>query len=415
LTSLAEAHGPAQPREDAAAERLYGEYSERLLAYCLRRLGSRPEAEDAVQVTFLYALRALRGGVVPECESAWLHTIARNVCRWHQRTASRRPLGGDRGLELVASPEPGDERELLSGLEEALQTLPERQRQALLLREWRGLSADEIADHLELSPPATHALLTRARHALAHALTASRRAALGLGTLAYELRSWLKAAVGGASAKAAVATIAVVGAGAGVVATERSFATEDEPAPPALGTVESVAGTSGGTVAAAGSSGRVFLGGGRASGVSVPGEEVGRSTPARSIVPSGRERAHVTSLPRRGHDVPPTEQPQPAAAEPTSPAPEPPAPPALGLPQPSTSDLPTVDLPPVDPPPVDVPPVDLPPVDLPPVELPADVVPPVDLPPVDLPPVDLPPVDVEPIDVPPVEPPPLPPLPPLLP
>jgi RNA polymerase sigma factor (sigma-70 family) len=388
LTSLATPpRGSARPREDSEAERLYGEYSERLLAYCIRRLGSHSEAEDAVQVTFLYALRALRRGVVPECESAWLHTIARNVCRWQQRTASRHPLGSERGLEFVASPERDENHELLAGLEDALQTLPERQRHALLLREWRGLSADEIGHHLELSAPATHALLTRARHALEQALTAPRRAALGLATVTYEFRSWIKAALGGATAKAAVATIAVVGAGAGVVATDRSFADDDKPTVPVLRSVDASARTSPVGASSSASSARPIAGVVRKQGMRAPGEEGGRSTPALRIASSGRNRAFVASLPWRGADRPPAAPTQSDAPHPTSPGPQIPAPPALELPKPPAGDLP----------PVDFPPVDVPPVDLPPVELPTDVVPPVDVPPVDVPPVDVPPISLPPL------------------
>jgi len=404
LTSLAEARGSPRPREDSEAERLYGEYADTLLAYCLRRLGSRPEAEDAVQSTFLYALRALRGGVVPECESAWLHSIARNVCRWQQRTASRRPLDGDRGLELVASPErPEEDHELLAGLDDALESLPERQRHALLLREWRGLSAHEIADHLELSAPATHALLTRARHALAQALTAPRRAAIGLATVAYEFRSWIKAALGGASAKVAVATIAVVGAGAGAVATDRGFAGNEPASAPLSGSVEragdaSSQGTSTPNARVRGSA--VVEGSRLARGV---GEKAEGAT-TLSAPRTGSGRSFVTTLPPRGFDRPPESPTQPDA--PSPPLPQVPPPPSLELPAPAGGlppvDVPPVDLPPVDLPPVDLPPVDLPPVDVPPVDLPTDVVPPVDVPPVDLPPLDVPAVD-------------LPPLPPLLP
>ena len=166
-------------------------------------------------MTYLYALRALRRGVVPASESAWLHAIARNVCRWQHRTAARRPVADSSALETLASPEHEDARDFLNELPDALDSLPERQRHALLLREWRGLSADEIAQELELSAPATHALITRARRSLAHALTAPGRAAAGLGTLVYEARSWIKAAIGGLSAKAAATTVAVVGVGLG--------------------------------------------------------------------------------------------------------------------------------------------------------------------------------------------------------
>ena len=65
-------------------------YRNSILAYCWSRLGSREEAEDAVQTTFLNAFQALQRGVVPQFESAWLFAIADNVCRVRRRAAGRR-------------------------------------------------------------------------------------------------------------------------------------------------------------------------------------------------------------------------------------------------------------------------------------------------------------------------------------
>ena len=67
------------PSADSGAGHLFAEHSERIFGYCLRFLGSRSEAEDALQTTFLYAHRALERGVVPELEYPWLHSIAKNV------------------------------------------------------------------------------------------------------------------------------------------------------------------------------------------------------------------------------------------------------------------------------------------------------------------------------------------------
>ena len=80
----------ARVAADAELERLYALHSRRVLAYCRRQLGGRGEAEDAAQTVFLHALRGLRAGVVPEVESAWLFTIAHNVCRTYWRSAVRR-------------------------------------------------------------------------------------------------------------------------------------------------------------------------------------------------------------------------------------------------------------------------------------------------------------------------------------
>jgi RNA polymerase sigma factor (sigma-70 family) len=401
VTSLAAPYYEGRTREDSEAERLFAEYSDRILAYCLGRLRSRPEAEDAVQLTFLYALRALRRGVVPQSESAWLHTIAKNVCLCQLRTTSRRPVTAEHDLESVAGPDVDDDPELLAGLRDALQSLPERQRHALLLREWRGLSAQEIADELELSGPATHALLTRARHALAQALTAPRRAAAGLASMVYELRSSIKAALGGASAKVAVATIALVGVGVGSVAVDQSLGKEGS-TPPAESSARAVEVTS--------AAGRTTPGGTTAATRTAASRQAGRDASSGLLTAAlDREGRAFASPPKPSEPVSPADRAPGPAAPPASAAPESEAQVTvpLALPAPPDIGLPPVDLPPVDLPPVDLPPVDLPPVDLPPVDLPTDGLPPVDLPSTDLLPADVPPAEIAdllPADVPPVPP-----------
>lgn len=223
--------------QTADAARLFEQHSNRVFGYCLRCLGSRADAEDAVQTTFLYAHRALERGVVPESEYAWLHSIAKNVCRWQQRTTARRGrLSAEVDLDTLPGRggDEGDERELLMGLGEALASIPESQRRALLLREWQGLSSDEIASRLGMSASATYALLTRARQSLRRALTAaSDRPLLGVdfGFLLYQLRSQLKTLFAGTSAKVG-ATVVVVGVAAGGVALEIGSA-QRSPARPA--------------------------------------------------------------------------------------------------------------------------------------------------------------------------------------
>ena len=73
-----------------ATRQLYERHSSRIFGFCLSRLGSREEAEDAVQTTFLNAQRGLGRGVVPEYELAWLFKIAQNVCHNRHQSARRR-------------------------------------------------------------------------------------------------------------------------------------------------------------------------------------------------------------------------------------------------------------------------------------------------------------------------------------
>jgi RNA polymerase sigma factor (sigma-70 family) len=195
---------------------LYERHSELVYRYCLRMLRSREDAEDASQTTFVQALRALRRGVVPAFEQAWLLTIAKNECLSRHRASKRR-----RELELARDPQALEEvaparesgRDLLIGVQGALARMPEMQRRALLLREWQGHSYVEIAEELQLSQGAVEALLFRARKSLAQQLGEERRArkhALDLASLLGGLKSLLgggtaiKAAAVGAAAVAAV-------------------------------------------------------------------------------------------------------------------------------------------------------------------------------------------------------------------
>jgi RNA polymerase sigma factor (sigma-70 family) len=398
--------GVSRPDEDAEAARLYEEYSEQLLRFCGRRLGSHGDAEDAVQVTFLYAVRALRRGVVPESESAWLHAIAANVCRWQQRTSFRRggPLAAELDLDRVAGSPPGDgdRRGLCRDLIESLRSLPAAQRRALVLREWHGLPSSEVAARLGLSASATYALLTRARRSFVEAFEARREAVMGLqlGALVYQVRHHLKTLFGTASAKAAatVATAAVVGVGA--VAVERSGGGDR----PSGGSGPAVA------IVPAGATASVSgpAAGAREAGRSAPTTRETRSGPAAAVArPRPRSDSGAVVVPPRRPSDPTSE---PAPTPPTStPAPAPGPGSSEPSKDPSKKPVPSVPVEPPKLPEVDLPTDLVPPLDLPP--LPEADLPPVDLPPVDVPSADLPPADVPPVDLPPVEPPPLPPLP----
>jgi RNA polymerase sigma factor (sigma-70 family) len=210
--------------EAAATHALYERYGAQVLAYCLNRLGSREEAEDAVQSTFLNAFRGLKRGVVPEAEAAWLFTIAQNVCLSRRRSSRRRDrVESPADFELVEelTPAPTGRREELFGLQDALQRMPETQRRAILMREWQGLSYREIARELGLTQTAVEPLIFRARRSLAHGLERPPervrprvRRSSDLGNLLAGFKSLLLG--GGAAAK--VAAVAVVGA-TGIAAT----------------------------------------------------------------------------------------------------------------------------------------------------------------------------------------------------
>ena len=210
----------------AAASDLYERYSAQILSYCMHQLGSREEAEDAVQTTFMNAFRGLQRGIVPELESAWLFKIAHNVCLSRRRSSWRRGrIEAPNNFEVLQEVIPGREQvsDELIRLQDVLEEMPENQRRAILLREWQGLTYREISTELGLSQAAVETLIFRARRALAQGLeqdadTWKRRLRRGAdvgGALAC-----VKALLGGGGAAAvkvaataiAVATTAVAAA-----------------------------------------------------------------------------------------------------------------------------------------------------------------------------------------------------------
>ena len=135
MSALAD-HGTPHPTQaDAAARALYERYHHRIFRYCLHRLRSNEEAEDAAQTAFLYAFMGLRRGVTPEFEVAWLYKIAENVCRTRVRSDVRRGQFETRGdvfqLQdlLPAAEQVRDEK--VEALPEILASMPASQRRAL--------------------------------------------------------------------------------------------------------------------------------------------------------------------------------------------------------------------------------------------------------------------------------------------
>ncbi len=167
---------PAASESEAhrRADDLYARFHTPVLRYCRGQLRSQQEAEDAAQNTFLRAFVALKKGVTPEYEVAWLYRIAHNVCMTRRLSATRRSrVESAQGLDDVARTVSAPELERpeeVGHLGDALSELPEHFRRAILLREWQGLSYAEIAEALGATIPAVETLIFRARRALAEAL-----------------------------------------------------------------------------------------------------------------------------------------------------------------------------------------------------------------------------------------------------
>ena len=133
-----------------AFQYLYKYFSRGIYRFCLKMLGEEAAAKDAYQETFLrvYEHRAeFRGENFP----AWLYTIARRVCL----NVIRSRKGNEEFDELFHSNEECTESDvfLRKHIQRALDSLPDMLKEAIVLREFEGLSYQEIAEvlHIDLS------------------------------------------------------------------------------------------------------------------------------------------------------------------------------------------------------------------------------------------------------------------------
>jgi RNA polymerase sigma factor (sigma-70 family) len=157
---------------DGAFEAIVARYRQPLLRYCSGLLpGGR--AEDAVQQTFLRAYDALRASDSEMALRPWLYRIAHNSALNALRDRSLRYEELSEGIDGVERPDQALEKsERLRDTVAAVRALPERQRDAVVLRELEGRSYDQIAAELGVTGGAVRQLLNRARGTLRQGMTA---------------------------------------------------------------------------------------------------------------------------------------------------------------------------------------------------------------------------------------------------
>ena len=128
-----------------------------IFALAYRTLGREEDARDVTQETFLRAFRALSGFKGDAKFSSWLYRIALNLCRDWMRKERRAPVVAvPEGVEvedLAAERGPIETVEDLAARAElgrevarAMEHLPVEQRQAIILKEYHGLTFQEIAE-----------------------------------------------------------------------------------------------------------------------------------------------------------------------------------------------------------------------------------------------------------------------------
>ena len=128
-----------------------------IYALAYRTLGREEDARDVCQETFLRAYRAINGFKGQAKFSSWLYRIALNLCRDWMRKQRRQPvvqMPEDVDItELASERGPVESIETLVARKElgravaiAMAALPEEQRTAIVLKEYHGLTFQEIAD-----------------------------------------------------------------------------------------------------------------------------------------------------------------------------------------------------------------------------------------------------------------------------
>jgi RNA polymerase sigma-70 factor (ECF subfamily) len=165
--------------EPGAFAEMVGRYQNRLVGVMHHLVGNSDEAEDLAQEVFLRVYRARKKYHPRSKFSTWLFTIANNLALNCLRARQRRPVVrltapdsgplGPRPAEQMV-PDPGSgpvqhvqKGELAAKVRQALETLNERQRMAVVLNKFEDMNYAEIAEVMGLTTKAVKSLLSRAR------------------------------------------------------------------------------------------------------------------------------------------------------------------------------------------------------------------------------------------------------------
>jgi RNA polymerase sigma factor (sigma-70 family) len=180
LTTLSDDELVARFRcgDDAPFDEVHRRYHGALLAFARRMLNATGhDAEDVVQDAFIRAYRGLRVTDRPMALRPWLYMIVRNRALDELRGPQRAgAYDDDFALNAVPTADAADcaeQRDEMRRLVAEIARLPERQRIALVLREFDGCSHVETAQRLHTTVPATKSLIIRARSNLHAAVSAA--------------------------------------------------------------------------------------------------------------------------------------------------------------------------------------------------------------------------------------------------
>lgn len=161
----------AKAGDQAAFAELFARYERRIYAFVYRMMGNPDDAFDLTQETFLKAFRALDRTDAELNVNAWLHRIASNACMDVLRRRQRLrwlPWDGARHERASSQREDDPEGTLLGdetqrAVARVLQAMSPRNRQAMILREYEGLSCEDIGEIMGVSRSAVKSILFRGR------------------------------------------------------------------------------------------------------------------------------------------------------------------------------------------------------------------------------------------------------------
>ncbi len=160
----------ARVGDTGAFERLLEAHERQVVSTAWRLLGRLEDAEDAAQEVFLRLYRFLGSVEAGRALEPWLYRVTVNVCRDLGRRRRRWPMALEDSPEIgrmaASGPDPAaratlaEERRIA---EEALGTLAEKERAALVLRDVEGLSTRQVAEILGSTEVTVRSQISRAR------------------------------------------------------------------------------------------------------------------------------------------------------------------------------------------------------------------------------------------------------------
>jgi len=157
--------------DSAAFEQIVARYDRRVMSLAIRLLGSPDDAQDAAQEVFLRAFKYLHRLDLQKPIEPWLMQMTVNVCRDIGRKRQQRrntfleisqpeEMIADRSCDPLSGVTGEQERQMIRT---ALNSLPEKERRAIVLRDVEGLTTSEVAAILHSSETTVRSQISRGR------------------------------------------------------------------------------------------------------------------------------------------------------------------------------------------------------------------------------------------------------------